>query len=75
MGYLFGTEENNIILNIHTVFVILLVIVICIVIRKTFPKLIRTRKSRNTGMIGKRTDKSFAKLESKIDSKKTRRRN
>lgn len=64
----FGNSDgSNIIFNIHTAFMVLLVTVVVIAIIKTFPRLIsRTRKNKDTGTIKKRVDKAFDKVESKI---------
>lgn len=51
---------------LHTLSIILLVLVVAITAIKTFPRLMSGRKAKNDGMVGKRIDKSFTKMESKI---------
>lgn len=70
MSYFFGREGGSILFDIHTAFIILLVIVVCITLAKTIPKLIRTKKKKAQGMIENRVNKSFAKVESNIKGMK-----
>lgn len=64
MGYFSDTEGSTIIFNMYTAFMILLVAVVVIAIVKSFPKLIKTKRNRDTGTIGQKMDKSFQKTES-----------
>ncbi|UYI26417.1 hypothetical protein J0A71_05g12080 [Encephalitozoon cuniculi] len=59
-------DGNDIIASLHTLSIVLLVAVIGITAARTFPRLMATRRSRSSGAIEKRIDRSFAKTESKI---------
>jgi hypothetical protein len=58
--------RGDVIFNIYTVFVAALVLIVLVVIYKTFPIFIKTKKDNNPGMIKKRIDKAFRKEESSL---------
>lgn len=66
MVFFSSIDGSKIITSLHTLSIILLVSVIAITVIKTFPRLVGGKKAKSDGMVEKRIDKSFTKMESKI---------